>query len=66
IGIVVDGICDAFAEFAPEFISCYYGENVSDEEAGLIRDIVEARFPEAEISLINGGQPVYYYIFSAE
>jgi len=66
IGIVVDGICDAFAQFDPEFISCYYGENVTDEEAGLIRSIIEARYPEAEISLINGGQPVYYYIISAE
>ena len=66
IGKVVEGICDAFTQFEPEFISCYYGENVSDEEAGLIRDIIEARYPDAEVSLINGGQPVYYYIISAE
>ena len=42
----------------------YYYRYHEDEK--VIRSIIEARYPEAEISLINGGQPVYYYIISAE
>ena len=53
-------------ELEPEFISLYYGEDVSEDEAEEAAAIVRARFTEAEVSVVNGGQPVYYYLISAE
>ena len=49
-----------------EFINLIYGQDVSDEEAEKTREIFAKACPKAEITLINGGQPVYYYMISAE
>lgn len=49
------------------FISIYYGEGISHESAEKIADIFRAAADEdTEIMVISGGQPVYYYIISAE
>ena len=56
----------AFDELSPEFINVYYGADVSEEEAQEVSDSFAACFAEAEVSLINGGQPVYYYMISVE
>ena len=50
----------------PEFISIYYGEDVTGETAAETAETIAALFPRAEISVINGGQPVYSYMISAE
>ena len=49
-----------------EFISIFYGEDVGEEQAKRAEDIFAAACPKAEISLLPGGQPVYYYMISAE
>ena len=49
-----------------ELITLYYGENVSTEEAEEVQEAVRERFPDAEVELNYGGQPVYYYFISAE
>lgn len=49
-----------------EFISIFYGEDVSDEEAQNALSIFQSACPNAEITLLAGGQPVYYYMISAE
>jgi len=49
-----------------EFISIFYGEDVTEEQAARAEEIFAAACPEAEISLLPGGQPVYYYMISAE
>lgn len=49
-----------------EFITLIYGEDISEEQAEKTRAAVEAKIPNAEITLIPGGQPVYYYIISVE
>ncbi|MDO5133357.1 MAG: DAK2 domain-containing protein [Eubacteriales bacterium] len=49
-----------------EIISIYYGEDVSEEEAETLRSKVLARFENCEVELQPGGQPIYYYILSAE
>ena len=51
---------------AAEFISIFYGEDVTGEQAQQAQDIFAAACPGAEISLLPGGQPVYYYMISAE
>ena len=48
------------------FISLYYGEDVSDEDAQKASDAFQAVCPDAEIAVLPGGQPVYYYIISME
>ena len=56
----------AFDELNPEFINIYYGEDVTQDEAQEAYDSFSACFSDAEISLIDGGQPVYYYMISVE
>ena len=48
------------------FISLYFGEDVSEEEAQNAAHVFEERCPEAEVAVLSGGQPVYYYIISME
>ena len=56
----------AFNELNPEEITLYYGEDVSEADAEEAGRIIEGVFPEADISVIYGGQPVYYYMLSVE
>ena len=48
------------------FISVYYGEDVSEEDAQAVGAIFQNACPDAEISVLSGGQPVYYYLISFE
>lgn len=56
----------AFEELGPEFITVYYGENVEQAQAEENSRSLEAAFPDAELSIVRGGQPVYYYMISVE
>jgi hypothetical protein len=47
-------------------ITIYYGADVTEEEAGEVKDMVASRFKGIEVELENGGQPVYYFIVSVE
>ncbi len=49
-----------------EFITIYYGEDVSEKDAKKTLQLFEKACPDSEISLIHGNQPVYYYLISAE
>ena len=49
-----------------EFINIFYGEDVSEDQAGEALSIFQRQCPDAEITLLSGGQPVYYYMISAE
>ncbi|MBO5034913.1 MAG: DAK2 domain-containing protein [Oscillospiraceae bacterium] len=49
-----------------EFINIYYGEDVKESEAEKTLKIFTKACPQAEINLLSGGQPVYYYMISAE
>ena len=49
------------------FLTLFYGENVDDATAERIKSAVEEKLEnKVEITLINGGQPVYYFYISAE
>ena len=56
----------AFDEFNPEFVTVYYGESVQEDEAAELAQTIEGNFADAEVSVVNGGQPVYYYMISIE
>ena len=49
-----------------EFISIFYGEDVTEDQANEALAIFQKECPNAEITLLSGGQPVYYYMISAE
>ena len=49
-----------------EFVTIFYGEDVSEEDAAATEAIFSELCPEAELSVLPGGQPVYYYIISIE
>ena len=49
-----------------ELISIYYGSEASEEEAEALREAVSEKFSGIDVELQAGGQPVYYYIISAE
>ena len=49
-----------------EFISIFYGADVTEEQAQEAEKIFAEACPSAEVSLLPGGQPVYYYMISAE
>ena len=47
-------------------ITLFYGEDVKQEEAEVLRETLSQKYPDCEITIIDGGQPVYYYIISME
>lgn len=49
-----------------EVISIYYGEDVSEEDATKLSQELEETYPDCEIEVNQGGQPIYYYIISVE
>ena len=63
---VLSAITAELKGFEPELITVFYGEDVDEAAASAAADKITADLPEAEISTVNGGQPVYYYMISAE
>ena len=49
-----------------ELISIYYGSDVTEENAESFRSQVADRYPDCDIELQYGGQPIYYYVMSVE
>jgi DAK2 domain fusion protein YloV len=49
-----------------ELISIYYGKDVSEEDAGKLADMIRESCPDCEVEVNYGGQPIYYYVISAE
>lgn len=48
------------------FIAVYYGADVSEAEANALGDELQKKYPDLEIEIQSGGQPIYYYIISVE
>ncbi len=59
-------LCRQLTKKDSTFITVIYGEDVDDGEAENTFAAIEEKFPNIEFTLINGGQPVYYYIISVE
>lgn len=49
-----------------ELVSLYYGQDVTEAEATAVAEQIEALYPDAEVELLPGGQPHYFYIIGAE
>ena len=59
-------LAEADAQQSAEFINIFYGVDVSEEDAQKALELFTECCPNAEITLLSGGQPVYYYMISAE
>ena len=59
-------LLDKLKDESHELITLYYGQDVSEDEARLLKDKVQEAFPDCEVDYHFGGQPVYYYLLSLE
>ena len=70
VGIdMMDVLKDMLAQMVDEessFISVFYGEDVTEDAAKEFAAYVEETYPECEVDLTFGGQPIYYYVVSVE
>ncbi len=60
------GLAQRVAQEEKEYITVYYGEDTTPEQAQAAAAIFEELCPDAEVSVVDGGQPIYYYLISAE
>ena len=63
---LLDDMAARTAEAGCEFINIFYGADTSDDQAQDALRLFTQRCPAAEINLLSGGQPVYYFLISAE
>ena len=66
LDVLLEKLAQVAADKNAEFITVYTGEGVDDAQAQQASDIFRACCPDAEITALSGGQPVYYYIVAIE
>ena len=63
---LLKSLAEKVQEEGKEYITIYYGEDVQEAEAQIAADVFTEICPDADVNLLRGGQPVYYYMISAE
>ena len=66
ISSVAMSMVEAMMSEEKELISVYYGEEITKEDAEMLQSQIAEKYPACDIELQYGGQPIYYYIISAE
>ena len=66
IAVLLSKLAETAKEQDAEFVTMFYGSDVSEEDAEKAQAVFSEICPDAEVSLLPGGQPVYYYIISIE
>ena len=66
IAVLLKGLAEKVRESGKEYITIYYGADMDEAQAQQAADIFASVCPDADINLLSGGQPVYYYLISAE
>ena len=66
IDMLLGSLAEHARELSAEFITIFYGEDTTEEDARKTGEIFAAACPDAEITILSGGQPVYYYLISVE
>ena len=59
-------LADKAAEAEKEFINIFYGADIQESDAEAALELFRQHAPNAEVNLVSGGQPIYYYLISAE
>ncbi|MCD7755558.1 MAG: DAK2 domain-containing protein [Firmicutes bacterium] len=66
IRVLLKSLAEKVRDEGREFITIYYGADVKEKHAQKAADIFAEICPQADVNLLKGGQPVYYYLISAE
>ena len=66
IRVLLRSLAEKVRDEGKEYITIYYGADVKEKHGQKAADIFADICPDADVNLINGGQPVYYYLISAE
>ena len=66
IKVLLKSLAEKVRDEGKEYITIYYGEDVQEKDAQKAADLFADICPEADVNLLSGGQPVYYYLISAE
>jgi len=64
--VTLEMIAEMVDDENDELISIYYGEDISEDEASALSEEIETKYPDLDVELQYGGQPIYYYIISVE
>ena len=66
IKVLLKSLAQKVHEDGKEYITIYYGADVKEKHAQKTADLFQEICPDADVNLLCGGQPVYYYMISAE
>ena len=66
IRVLLRGLAEKVRDEGKEYITIYYGADIKEKHAQKAADLFAEICPDADVNLLNGGQPVYYYLISAE
>ena len=66
IKVLLKALAQKINEDGKEYITIYYGADIKEKHAQKAADLFAELCPNADVNLLNGGQPVYYYLISAE
>ena len=66
IKVLLKSLAEKVRDDGKEYITIYYGADVKEKHAQKAADLFADICPNADVNLLNGGQPVYYYLISAE
>ena len=66
IRVLLTSLAKQVQESGKSYVTIYYGEDVQENDAQVAVEIFTEICPDAEVNLLQGGQPVYYYLISAE
>ena len=66
IKVLLKALAEKVRDEGKDYITIYYGEDIKERHAQKAADLFAEICPDADVNLLRGGQPVYYYLISAE
>jgi dihydroxyacetone kinase-like predicted kinase len=66
IADVAERMTDGMVDEDSSLITVYYGEDTKKEDASRLEEVLTEKYPDVDIEVHFGGQPIYYYIISVE
>ena len=66
VKVLLRSLAEKVRDDGREYVTIYYGADVKEKHAQKAADIFADVCPDADVNLLSGGQPVYYYLISAE
>ena len=66
IKVLLKSLAEKVRDEGKDYITIYYGADITEKQAQKAADLFSDICPHADVNLLNGGQPVYYYLISAE